>query len=275
VSTLTPSTRLYGRAPLAALIGKACSDRLQVVAAASFYMLLIGAILGLLWPPLRDVFRSLPAGMNDLVAAISGGTDLSTPVGWANAELLSLLAPAAAIVVAVLSAAGAAGEEEDKTLGLALSVPVERGAYLLAKMAAMVILDVVVAVCVAIGLTLGNLFGSLGLGAAGIAGAAAHVLLLGLVFGAFAFLVGALTGSRRLTAVLPALAAVLAFAAAVFLPLSPSLRGGRLASPWYYYDASNPLQHGADAFDLGLLAVIAVVLGVAAVLAFRRRDLRA
>ncbi|MCU1526537.1 MAG: hypothetical protein JWP75_300 [Frondihabitans sp.] len=277
MSTLTRATSPtgeFGRSPLAALIGKACRDRLQVVAAASFYMLLIGAVLGLLWPPLRDVFRALPAGMNDLVAAISGGTNLSTPAGWANAELLSLLAPAASIVVAVLSASSVVSEEEDKTLGLALSLPVGRGSYLVAKMAATVILDAVVAACVAIGLSLGNVIGDLGLTAAGIAGAAAHVLLLGLLFGALAFLLGGLTGSRRLATLIPALAAVLAFAAAVFLPLSPALVNGRLASPWYYYQRSDPLQHGASAGDLLLLGGIAVVLALGAVVAFRRRDLR-
>jgi ABC-2 type transport system permease protein len=277
VSTLTTATgrtARLGHSPVAALIGKACRDRVQVVAAASFYMLLIGTVLGLLWPPLRDLFRSLPVGMNDLVVAISGGTDLSTPVGWADAELLSLLAPAAAIVVAVLSASGAAVEEEDKTLGVALGLPVDRGVYLGSKMVAMVILDAVVALCVGIGLALGDLVGQLGFTAAGITGAASHVLLLGLVYGAFAFLVGGLTGSPRLAVVLSALAAVLSFAAAVFLPLSASVRGGRLVNPWFYYERSTPLAHGADAGDLLVLAGVALLLMVGAVVAFRRRDLR-
>jgi ABC-2 type transport system permease protein len=258
-----------------ALIGKAVKDRTQVVGAASFYMLAIGAVLGLLWPPLRDVFRAMPQGMNDLVAAISGGTDLSTSAGWANAELLSLLAPAAAIVVAVMSAAAAsAGEEEEKTLGLALSVPIGRGTFLVAKMIATVILVIIVAVCVGIGLELGNIIGALRLSLAGIVGAASHTLLLGLLFGAVSFLTGSATGSKRSATRVPSLLAVVAFAANTFLPLSHALAPGQKLSPWYYYIASNPLAHGADGAHLVLLGGVSIVLAVAAVLVFQHRDLR-
>jgi ABC-2 type transport system permease protein len=272
----TPSHSLpIRRATVSALIGKAVKDRTQVTGVASFYMILIGAILGLLWPPLRDVFRSLPASMNDLVKAISGGTDLSTPSGWANAELLSLLAPAAVIVVAVMSAAAAsAGEEENKTLGLTLGAAVTRSTFLVATMIAMFCSVLIVSIGIGVGLELGNVIGNLGLTAAGISGVAAHALLLGTVFGTFAFLLGAATGSKRVATLVPALAAVLAFAANTFLPLNSSLAGGQKFSPWYYYISENPLVHGADGAHLLLLAGVSIVLAAAAVIVFRRRDLR-
>ncbi len=217
----------------------------------------------------------MPKAMNDLVAAISGGTNLSTPEGWADAELLSLLAPAAAIVVAVMSAAAAsAGEEEDKTLGLALSVPIGRGTFLFAKAVAMVVLDLIVAVCIGIGLEIGNVIGNLGFTAAGMIGAAAHALLLGLVLGGLALLVGSATGSKRAATVSATLVAVIAFAMNTFLPLSTSLAPVARYSPWYYYLQSNPLANGADGAHLALLGGIAAVLIASAVLVFRRRDLR-
>jgi ABC-2 type transport system permease protein len=263
------------RATVSALIGKAVKDRTQVTGVASFYMLLIGAILGLLWPPLRDVFRSMPQSMNDLVKAISGGTDLSTPSGWANAELLSLVAPAAVIVVAVMSAAAAsAGEEERKTLGLTLSAAVTRTTFLISAMVAMVVSVLIVAICIGLGLEIGNIIGNLGLTLAGITGIAAHALFLGVVFGALAFLLGAATGSKRAATLVPALAAVLAFAANTFLPLSSSLADGQKFSPWYYYISANPLVNGADGGHLLLLAGICIVLAAAGVLAFCQRDLR-
>lgn len=263
------------RSAVSALIGKAVKDRTQVAAAASFYMLLIGAILGLLWAPLRDVFRSMPPSMNDLVKAISGGNDLSTATGWADAELLSLLAPAAVIVVGVMSAAAAsAGEEESKTLALTLAAPVNRSTFLTAKFAAMALSVLIVSVCIGLGLELGNLIGNLGFTLAGITGVAAHALVLGVLFGALSLLIGAATGSRRVASLGSALVALAAFAANTFLPLNSSLADGQKFSPWYYYLASNPLVHGADGGHVALLAGVAVVLGAVAVLVFRRRDLR-
>jgi ABC-2 type transport system permease protein len=278
-TAITPSRRSHSatipRATSAALIGKAVKDRAQVVAAASFYMLLIGSLLGVLWAPLRDVFRSMPQSMNDLIKAISGGRDLSTPSGWADAELLSLLAPAAVIVTAVMSAAAAsAGEEENKTLGVILSAPVTRSAFLTAKMIAMACSVLIVSLCIGVGLELGNVIGNLGFTPAGITGVAAHALLFGILFGSLGFLIGAATGSKRAATLVPTLVAVLAFAANTFLPLNHSLADGQKFSPWYYFISSNPLLHGADGAQLLLLAIIGVVLAVVAVLLFRRRDLR-
>jgi len=275
----TPSARSHSapipRAIAIALIGKAVKDRTQVIGAASFYMLAIGAVLGLLWSPLRDVFRSMPQSMNDLVEAISGGTDLSTATGWADAELLSLIAPAAVIVVAIMSAASAsAGEEENKTLGLTLAAPVTRSTFLIATMLAMVVSVLIVAVCIGLGLELGNVIGTLGFTAAGIVGVALHALVFGVMFGALAFLLGGASGSKRIATLVPALVAVLAFAANTFFPLNSSLVGGQKLSPWYYYISSNPLIHGADAGSVLLLAGIAVLLAAVAVVVFRSRDLR-
>jgi ABC-2 type transport system permease protein len=275
IRTPSETTVVIRRAAFSALVGKAVVDRARVAAAASFYMLVIGAMLGLLWPPLRTVFQAMPAGMIALVKTVSGGTDLSTTTGWANAELLSMLAPAAVIVVGVATAAAAsAGEEENKTLGLALSAPVTRDAFLLAKMVSTLVLVGIVAGCVGLGLELGNIIGTLGFGAAGIVGVVLHTLVFGLLFGALAYLIGAATGSKRLATLVPAGAAVLAFAANTFLPLNTALAGGQKFSPWYYYLSANPLANGADAGQLALLAGVSLVLAIAAVLAFRARDLR-
>jgi len=272
--TATPA-RTIPRATASALIGRAVKDRTQVIGAASFYMLAIGAVLGALWIPLRDVFRSLPQSMDDLVKAISGGTDLTTPTGWANAELLSLIAPAAVIVAAITSAAAAsAGEEEKKTLGLTLASPVTRGTFLVSTMVAMVVSVLIVAICIGVGLEIGNAIGGLGFTLGGMIAVAVHALVLGVLFGALSFLVGAATGNKRVASLVPTLVAILAFAANTFLPLSKPLAAGQKWSPWYYYIASNPLAHGVDVGPVLILAGIAIVLAAAAVVVFRRRDLR-
>jgi ABC-2 type transport system permease protein len=155
-----------------------------------------------------------------------------------------------------------------------LSAPVSRAAFLVAKMVSTLVLVGIVAVCVGLGLELGNIIGTLGFGAAGILGVVLHTLVFGLLFGALAYLIGGATGSKRLATLIPAGVAVLAFAANTFLPLTSALAGGQKFSPWYYYLSANPLAHGADAGQLALLAGITLVLAVGAVFVFRARDLR-
>lgn len=200
---------------------------------------------------------------------------MSTPSGWANAEMMSMVAPAGVIAVAVISAMKAtASEEETKTMGLLLGAPVTRSTFLLAKSAAMAVHVAIVAVAAGVGLTVGSLVGDMDLGLAGIVGASLHVAALGLLFGTVAVAVGAWTGNAKLTSSVAAGLGGLSFALASFLPLSASLADAARVSPWYYYNSSNPLSNGADPLHLAVLLVLAALALALGLFAFRRRDLR-
>ncbi|WP_072691635.1 ABC transporter permease subunit [Rhodococcus marinonascens] len=258
-----------------ALVGKAIADRMTLSVVIGTLMIAMSAMVGALWPPLKDTFAEIPTALTDMVSKAFSGADLTTPAGWMNAELLSMVAPAGAIAIGVISAVRAtAGEEEDKTLGALLGAPVGRTPFLLAKIDAMIVHVLVVCLFLAGGLIVGSVIGDLGLSATGIFGAAAHTALLGIVFGMIAIALGAGTGSRRLAAAATGGLAALAFAVSVFLPLSDTLAGGAKISPWYYYTASNPLVNGPDWAHLLILGTSALMIGVVAALIFERRDLR-
>ena len=256
-----------------AVLGKAVRDRLTIAVLIGVLLVGLGLLVGALWPSLRATFATV--NLPEAFSTVLGGATLTTPLGWVNAELMSVVAPASAIVTGVISGARAtAGEEEDKTLGVLLGGPVSRTTFLLAKIAAMIIHVLVVSVLLVAGLVVGNLVGDLRLSAAGMIGAGLHVALLGILFGVLAVIVGAATGHRRLTNAVAAAFAVLAFCLSSFLPLSDSLAGGAKASPWYYFDSGQPLANGADIAHLLVLATAAVVLAAVGILAFTRRDLR-
>ena len=84
---------------------------------------------------------------------------------------------------------------------------------------------------------------------------------------------GAWTGNAKLTTAVSAGLAGLSFALASFLPLADSLADGAKASPWYYYNSSDPLANGADPVHLLVLVVLTALALWAAVASFRRRDL--
>ena len=258
-----------------ALLRKAVTDRLWLSGIVGALMVGMGAMIGALWPPMRETFADISSGLLEDIVKAMPGADLTTPVGWTNAELMSMVAPAAAIAVGVISAGRAtAGEEEAKTLGVLLSAPVARLTFLSVKAAAMVIHVVILGAFLAAGLVVADAIGNLGLSANGILGATVHTVLLGAVFGMLALLIGAGTGNRRFTTAVAGAVAAIAFAMSIFLPLSDSLADGAKLSPWYYFSASNPLLNGADLGHVVVLAAIAVLPALIAAVVFQLRDLR-
>lgn len=269
------AARRWHRSPVPPLLAQAVRDRLLLVATVGLLMVGLGLLTGALWPSLQATLADLQDALPAAFSTVLAGADMSTADGWATAEVLSLMAPAAVIAVAVVSAVkGTVGEEETGTLGVLLGAPVSRSAFVAAKAAAMVVHVVLVAVAVGVGLAVGSVVGGMGLRGSHVVGASLHVAALGLLFGALALAVGAWTGSGRRTTAVTAGLGVLSFAGAAFLPLSDSLAGGARTSPWYYYGSSDPLAGGADLPHLAVLLALAALASAVATALFRRRDLR-
>lgn len=266
--------RATGR-PVGVMVGRLVRERLPLLGWMSLLLIGMGLLVGALWPSLKETFADFQASLPEAFTTVLAGADMSTPSGWTNAEMMSIVAPAAVIAVGLIAAGrSTAGEEEAKTMGVFLGAPVSRSVFVFARVLAVVALVVLAAVAVGIGLGLGSIVGDMDLGAANIAAASAHTGALGLLFGAVGIAVGAATGDRRLTTALTAGLAGLAFALASFLPLSDSLAEGAKASPWYYYNSSDPLANGADPLHLTVLVVSAVLVFLVGVLSFGRRDLK-
>lgn len=276
-TTARPTSRSTAarRTPLTPLVAHATRERLPLVAAVSGLMVGMGLVVGALWPSLKGTFADLQDSLPDAFSTVLAGADMSTPSGWANAEMMSMIAPAGVIAVAVISAMKAtANEEESKTMGVLLGAPVPRSSFILAKSMAMAVHTLIAAAAVGAGLMLGSLLGDMDLGVANVLAAALHVAALGLLFGAITIAVGAWTGNGKLTVAVAAGLGGLSFAVASFLPLSDALAGAAKTSPWYYYNSSDPLSNGADALHLALLLALGALALVVGVLVFRRRDLR-
>jgi len=107
-----------------------------------------------------------------------------------------------------------------------------------------------------------------------IAATAVMLVLLGLVFGGLALLLGAATGQVRTAVYGTTAVAVVTYVIDAFASLNPDLADLRLLSPFYYYRSTEPLLNGLPWGHAAVLLAAAVVLTAAAFPLFARRDLR-
>lgn len=173
-----------------------------------------------------------------------------------------------------MGAASIAGEERDGTMGLLLGNPKSRSNVLAGKTANMVAL--VTAGTVAL-LALAYLVASVlsvNLGDMHVAAYSAHIWVNTIFYGMIAFAAGAWTGNRGLAIGLPTGIMVLGFLLTGIFPLIEGWENVAKAMPWYYFDGSDPINHGFSSGHFAVLLVSSIVLGVIAYVGVNRRDLK-
>ncbi|MGV0633030.1 ABC transporter permease subunit [Mycolicibacillus trivialis] len=234
------------------------------------------AVVIALYPTFKDA-HGLDALVQDsgAVAALFGATDpLTSPAGWLGANLYGNFLPLLTLMATIgYGATAIAGQNEEGTLALVASLPVRRARIAMAKLAALAVqalpVPVATAACIVAGRGL-----DLNLGAAQLWGATAGVVGLGLVFGALALLLGALTGSRGVALGVTTGAAAVSYLVNSLAPLIDWLEPGRYFSPFFYAVGDHQLRDGQSPAWLAVLGGAALVLAGAAVIAFRRLDVR-
>jgi ABC-2 type transport system permease protein len=259
----------------ATIWARAVADLTTIVGVLSFYGLAMGVAVGALWPPLKKVFASLSAAMPAAIDRMLGNVSMASPAGWMNAEMISIMAPAFLIAIAVISAGRAiAAEEDGQTMALVLSTPASRTTFLAAKTAAMAAHVLIVAVAMFIGLMIGDGIGHMGIVVGLLLAATMQMTLMGLFFGAIALTLGVAGADRRATMSISAAIAGVSYVLAVFLPMDASLAWLAKLNFWYPYSANIALVHGIDWGLAAVLAASAVTISAVGFVIFPRRDLR-
>jgi ABC-2 type transport system permease protein len=198
-----------------------------------------------------------------------------TGFGCLQAQLYSFIAPLLLIAfTATAGAAATAGEEEQGTIDLLLAVPVTRTRVILEKYAALAVQTTAIVLVMVVVLVISNPILDLKLSVQGIIGINVGVLLLGLVFGALAMLIGAWRGKRATAAGAVIGVGLIAFLINSFAPLVEELEGLQRATPFFWYLEGDPLLEGPTPLHFVLLFAVVVVMA-AAVVVFRRADLGA
>jgi ABC-2 type transport system permease protein len=251
---------------------KSLADRTTLVVVTGSILFLLGLWMGPLYNSLEDSLAEMAADLGDAMTQMFG--DMATPEGWLNAEMYSIMAPAAVFYVAISSGARTfATEAENRSIGLLAANPISRMAIASQKAGATALHVVTVVLLCGLGTWAGVRAGSLGIPASRVLAINLHLALLGMAVAGLAMLIAVLTGRRLVTMVTTAGIVLVAYVWGSFAPQTDALDGLAVLSPWDWYFGSDPLTNGAAWGDVALLTVLAVALIAAAVWSFRRRDL--
>jgi ABC-2 type transport system permease protein len=210
---------------------------------------------------------------NSTVAALFGATgSLTSPTGWLNANIYSNFLPLVVLLLTISYGASAiAGQDEDGTLGLIITLPLSRRRILAQKAMTLVAVAVPAGLATVLVVLAGRGF-DLSLGTGRLVGATVGAVLLGIDFGALALLVGVLSGSRAI-----ALGGTSSLAAASYLvsslaPVTRWVRPLRFESLFYWAVGNAQLRTGLSVTSAVVLVGFAVVTLTAAAKAFGRQD---
>lgn len=221
-----------------------------------------------------NVIDQMPKALRALFTA--GGGDLTTPAGYLNTELMTLMGPILVLVYAIgAGAAAVAGEEDRGTLDLLLANPVTRARVVVEKFAALVAGVSVLSAAMWLAVVAEGRAVGLDLPVGSSAAAMVHLGLLGVEFGALALLVGAATGHLTAARAVPGGLAVVAFLVNGLAGYVTWLGPVRPASPFYQYIGHDPLRTGLWGAAAAVSVASAAVLVAVAVAAFGRRDVLA
>ncbi|MEX1280703.1 MAG: ABC transporter permease subunit [Acidimicrobiia bacterium] len=267
--------RLAGSVRVSSLAAKTASDFQGLTLVLAGIMALMAVMMGPIYAVIPtetwDAFGQFP----EVLIAMIGGGDFSTPEGFIQAEVFSITAPIVlGILTIVMGARALAGEEQDHTMGLLLASPLGRSRIVLTKAMVMVLLTSVIGLATFVGTWGGVVLGDVDLSIGGLAATSVLVTLLALGFGGVALLLSALFGRTSIASYGATAFALVGYFVWAFLSINENTEGWSRLSPFHHYLGSDPLANGMTWGGAAvLLAVFA--LGVAlAVPAFQRRDLR-
>jgi ABC-2 type transport system permease protein len=220
---------------------------------------------------LNQYIQTLPDAVRNMIGR---GGDFSSPTGYLQSEIFSIMGPLLLMILAIGAGARAiAGEEEIGTLDLLLANPIARRRVVAEKFWAMVAGTAGVGVVMWAAITVfGPLFG-VHVGLVNLAETVLSAVLLAVGFGTGALAVGCLRGKRGLAIAVVVSVAVVTYLLNVLAPSVHAVRSLQKLSPFYYYIENDPLRNGLDPVHaLVLVSIAAAGLGLA-LLAFERRDL--
>lgn len=218
-----------------------------------------------------SVYTTMPEAFRSLIG-ISDDIDvggLAINVMFSTWGALTL-----AGVALAMGSSAVAGEERDGTMGILLANPKSRSYVLLSKTGALV--TSVALATLALWIPVYPIAAMLSVEIAGldIEALMLHLFANSLFFGILALAIGAITGNKGTATGATTAILVLSFFGVGFLPL---IEGGEAVSkllPWYYFDGSDPVNNGVAWGHLALLGGGSLLLLIAAVVGFNRRDVK-
>jgi ABC-2 type transport system permease protein len=245
---------------------------LGYVVGMALYVFVIVAI----YPQFKDStsLNSLTQDSSTLAALFGISGSITSPGGWLNANIYANFFPLIALLLTIgYGAATIAGQDEDGTLCLLAVLPMRRSSIILQKAATMFLQSLALALAVAIVVLIGRSF-DLAITPGHAVSISIATMLMSLDFGLIAMAVGAATGSRGVALGVGTAAAAIAYFVSSLAPVVHWIHSARYVSLLYWAVGNDQITRGVTLTDYLVLVAVGICVLGAAVLAFRRLDLR-
>lgn len=265
---------LGGRIRVSHLWVKTLSEHQAGIAVTAVVMFsVMGVLMGPMYRAIDHDLAEFSESLPEELLALAGGGDLSTPEGFFELETFSLMAPIAVMIVTIrIGVRALAPRRSDSDLGLLLANPVSRRRVVSAALAAMTGGALVVALATFLGVVVGSQVADLGIGVVNTAAMTLLLMLLGLVFGAVALMIAAVTGRSGVAIGGSATLAGASHLLNSLLPFSDSLGAFARLTPHHYYLSSSALTLGLSWTHALALAAMVTALAAVAYISFDHRD---
>lgn len=264
---------------LNSLFAKTLRDQRWALLGWGIGLAFLALYLGWIYPfvnraaEMMKVLETLPPVIRNLVGK---NQFMATPEGFFNLQPFSILLPLLFIVFAVARGSDAtAGEEERGTLDLLLANPLPRWRLVAEKSLAHGSALLALALVFWLAMTACTRLFGIVLNAGRLAAVTFSCWLLGMVFYALALACGCWLGRKKFSTGVSGGLAFVTFLVNAYAPMVDALRPYRILSPFYFYNGRNVLGNGWIVSHVATLAGLAAFFFVLALLAFRRRDLKA
>jgi ABC-2 type transport system permease protein len=236
-------------------------------------MFALALFLMLMYPPLRDsdvakLFENLSPALQK-VAGDQNSFDNAN--NYIAQEVFALRMPLLLIIMSIILFAKLTIGEETKGLVMTqLSLPISRSRLLGTKLAAALIISVIVAIGMLAGILAGLAMIGDSVAMAELLWHVAGCTLLSLVFGLVVYLLGGGLGLKGAATGIATILAFTSYLVSSLVAIADFLEPVEKFSPFHYYQNPSPIswEHAL------LLGSVAIVMAVGALILFPRRDIK-
>lgn len=219
-----------------------------------------------------EALQNLPDAFRGIVGDLAS---LKTVPGYVSQQVFAVRIPLLAIIMAVMLFTGLlAGDESDGTLQSLLTQPVSRTQVFLEKYLAGLIISFVISLGAVVGVLAGLTIINETMSLLRLIQAATGVWLLAVVFGSFAYALGAITGQKGLAGSLAGLFAFGSYLITSFAPNVSTLSAVGYLSPFYFYNNPSIAEFGLDISSVLVLVSVNLALITVSWLVFNKRDIQ-
>lgn len=238
---------------------------------------LVGIVMAV-WPSVENMadLDSFTADLPESAQQALGFAEpMNTPTGYLNGQLFAYFLPLLLLIHSISRGARTvAGEEEDGRMELTSSLPFSRGRIVTEKAVALAVSVTILTAATLLTLVASAPIFDMDVGVAQLSAATVGSGLVALVGGFGALFIGAATGRSGVALAIPAAYIALTYICASLGPSVAALDGFQYASPIHWAQWGQPLTNGFQWQSLAVLGGTCAVLLSAAILGFRKRDLR-